>query len=396
MGRGWAGLLLVALAGLGMLGLGHPAGAATPSDGATAPSSASASGASATAPSSPSSSASTSLQPPLSLLPLPSYNKPALPSGRLNFGALRDPSTPLSLTAVPTASADGTLTRVPLPADAQARAMLDALEDKTGLGPGDQFTYQVLEDRDPPKRLTVNELGEVDIPYLGRVNIYGKTPRQLALSLKVTLEKDLYFRATPIVLIDDIAQSRGAFYIYGQIHNPGQQSITPKSGTRISRAILNAGGLTDSADKSRVTILRKEIDDQEKTITLDLSDVLDQPNGPADIFLQAQDVVTIPVLPDAKRARVLIYGLVNSPGEQILPPPNADPLMVSRAILAAGGFAPFADRHKVRILRQKEGSTDRKEIYVDVLEILEKGRDDLDVPLQANDHIIVTQKVFNF
>ncbi|SDT86190.1 SLBB domain-containing protein [Verrucomicrobium sp. GAS474] len=323
-------------------------------------------------------------------------NRPSLPSGRLNFGALRDPSSPLSLIPIPTVGGDGTLTRIPLPKDAEAKAQLDALDDKTSLGAGDQFTYQVIEDRDPPKRLTVNELGEVDVPYLGRVNIYGKTPRQLALSLKASLEKELYFRATPLILIDDIAQSRGAFYIYGQIRNPGQQSIAPKTGTRISRAILNAGGLTDTADKTRVTILRKEIDDQEKTITLDITDILDQPNGPSDILLRPQDVVTIPVLADAKRARILVLGRVNSPGEQILPPANADPLNVSRAILQAGGFAPFADRHKVRILRQKEGSVDREEIFVDVLEILEKGRDDLDIPLQANDRVIVTQKVFNF
>ncbi len=67
--------------------------------------------------------------------------------------------------------------------------------------------------------------------------------------------------------------------------------------------------------------------------------------------------------------------------------PLKEPLTVSRAIAIAGGTAPSTKRDKVRILRQLPGSTEKKEIFVD-LKAIEKNKAE-DVALIANDVVDV-------
>src|SRR5438874_2359583 len=43
------------------------------------------------------------------------------------------------------------------------------LNDAHKLGPGDQVSLRVIEDEDPPVRLSVADSGEIEIPLLGRV-----------------------------------------------------------------------------------------------------------------------------------------------------------------------------------------------------------------------------------
>src|ERR1700733_171498 len=54
------------------------------------------------------------------------------------------------------------------------------LDDKHKLAPGDKVSFQILEDKDPPKSLTVTDSGELDVPYIGRVIVANKTCKQVA------------------------------------------------------------------------------------------------------------------------------------------------------------------------------------------------------------------------
>ena len=72
-------------------------------------------------------------------------------------------------------------------------------DDKYKLRVGDKVAFQILEDRDLPKSLVVADSGELDIPYIGRMSVAGKTCRQLAAEVKAALEKDYYHQATVII-----------------------------------------------------------------------------------------------------------------------------------------------------------------------------------------------------
>jgi protein involved in polysaccharide export with SLBB domain len=88
-----------------------------------------------------------------------------------------------------------------------------------------------------------------------------------------------------------------------------------------------------------------------------------------------------------------ITGMVGSPGPQEIP--TYETLTVSKAILRAGGFSNFANQRKVKLTRAgPNGQTDTQ--IIDVKEILERGRLDLDVEIRPNDFIVVPERLINF
>jgi protein involved in polysaccharide export with SLBB domain len=88
-----------------------------------------------------------------------------------------------------------------------------------------------------------------------------------------------------------------------------------------------------------------------------------------------------------------LTGMVNSPGPQEIP--TYETLTVSKAILRAGGFSNFANQRKVKLTRAGPGGqTDTR--IIDVKEIIERGRLDLDVEIRPNDFIVVPERLINF
>jgi protein involved in polysaccharide export with SLBB domain len=70
---------------------------------------------------------------------------------------------------------------------------------------------------------------------------------------------------------------------------------------------------------------------------------------------------------------------------------------VSRAILAAGGFGPYANKKKVTITRANSANTNlTSKIMVDLTEIWDKGRFNKDEKLEPGDWINVPSTIFRF
>ena len=83
------------------------------------------------------------------------------------------------------------------------------------------------------------------------------------------------------------------------------------------------------------------------------------------------------------------------PGPQDIP--SDEVLTVSKAIMRAGGFGDYADRHKVEVRRKSATPGDKEHVYtVDVAQILDKGRNDADLPLEAGDLIYVPERLLRF
>lgn len=85
---------------------------------------------------------------------------------------------------------------------------------------------------------------------------------------------------------------------------------------------------------------------------------------------------------------VLVTGEVGRPG-----PVNMNAtreLTVTRALMLAGGTTPLADKRKVRVTRrEKDGAL--KRFQVDIQQIGEEGRSDLDIALKPGDVIWVPE-----
>ena len=95
----------------------------------------------------------------------------------------------------------------------------------------------------------------------------------------------------------------------------------------------------------------------------------------------------------ASRGRVYVMGQVRGPGPQEIPVDEV--YTVSKAILRAGGFGPYANKRKVKIIRGGKAGTSSKPTYVDCVEILDKGHWDKDVEVGPDDIITVPEKWLN-
>jgi protein involved in polysaccharide export with SLBB domain len=95
------------------------------------------------------------------------------------------------------------------------------------------------------------------------------------------------------------------------------------------------------------------------------------------------------------RGKVYLVGAVRGPGPQDIP--SDEVFTVSKAVLRAGGFTDYADKRNVKVTRKggTPGAADQT-LTVDVGEILEKGKINADLTLQAGDLIFIPERLVHF
>jgi polysaccharide export outer membrane protein len=95
------------------------------------------------------------------------------------------------------------------------------------------------------------------------------------------------------------------------------------------------------------------------------------------------------------RGRVYLVGPVRVPGPQEIP--SDEVLTLSKAILRAGGFNDYADRHNVKVTRKASAAEGEKRTFiVDVAQIFDKGKTESDLPLEPGDLIYVPERLIRF
>lgn len=92
--------------------------------------------------------------------------------------------------------------------------------------------------------------------------------------------------------------------------------------------------------------------------------------------------------------RVYVWGQVRNQGPMDVA--VGENLTVGKAILRAGGFADFANRKRVKVVRGGIESATKQTFELNLVEILEDGRTEKDLPLQPDDFVIVPSRLINF
>jgi polysaccharide biosynthesis/export protein len=167
------------------------------------------------------------------------------------------------------------------------------------LKPGDKVTLRVVESRDEPVVLSVSQGGEIEVPYLGRRLVMGKTIPVVQAELKAEYEKDYYYHATVQVSIDSINEipierTIRRIYVTGQVPTQGAQEVPYNETYTVSKAILRAGGLAPFANGRKVRVVRKGQDKKEEQITVDVLSILEDGQVQNDIELQPDDLIIVP------------------------------------------------------------------------------------------------------
>lgn len=181
---------------------------------------------------------------------------------------------------------------------------MDVLDDTLPIQSGDLISIRIVEDRREPLQLPVGATGEINAPHIGLVKASGRTCKQLAFEVKRKLELNYYNSATVIVAIDlrridnPNVQTRTSGYdiefftVYGQVLRQGKYELPADEDITISQAILRAGGFAQFAHPQKVKLVRKTPQGN-KTIQLDLDQIMRRGNLEYDVFIRKNDVIIV-------------------------------------------------------------------------------------------------------
>ncbi|WP_194436040.1 polysaccharide biosynthesis/export family protein [Vibrio fluminensis] len=138
-----------------------------------------------------------------------------------------------------------------------ASMQVHAFQDTYIIGAGDKIQISVYgEEELSIEQLYINNSGRFEYPYLGEMVAVNKTPEQLKNEITQGLKGD--YLISPKVRVS-ITEFR-SIYVNGEVKKPGGYEYQP--GLTVDKAIALAGGFTDRAARSKISISQAGSNDQ--------------------------------------------------------------------------------------------------------------------------------------
>ena len=247
------------------------------------------------------------------------------------------------------------------------------------VGVDDILDINVIQPEHMALSLTVAPDGSITFPYLGKVEVKGKTPAQIQEEIQKRLAAG--YLKYPVVSVS-LRESRSRkFSVSGDVLRPGMYSIVDN--TTVLKAISIAGGFSGYGPASRVKVLRPEKGKQGYTaVPVNIKAAI---NGDSaqNFLIQPGDVIEV------TKGEFSVYGEVIRPGTY----PIEENTTVLKAISMAGGFTKYGSASRVKILRPKTGGTGYGTIKVNIKRIM-KGFSKEDILLKPGDIIVVSGGIF--
>lgn len=157
------------------------------------------------------------------------------------------------------------------------------------IGIDDVLEIAILQPDKMVITVTVSPDGSITFPYIGNVQVKGKTLAVVQGEIQTRLAEG--YIKYPVVSVT-LKESRSKkFFVYGEVARPGTYLLNEN--TTVLRAISITGGFTKYGSSSRVKILRpKKNESGYDTIKVNINAVM---NGSSkdDILLQPEDMVVV-------------------------------------------------------------------------------------------------------
>jgi polysaccharide export outer membrane protein len=116
------------------------------------------------------------------------------------------------------------------------------------LGPGDQIRIWVYGEKEMSMSLKIGKRGDINFPYIGRVQLSGQTTDSIEHDIETRLKAG--FIRSPMVTVT--MEGFRKFYLLGEVENPNGYEYEPQ--LTVEQAIAMAGGFTDRADRGDINI----------------------------------------------------------------------------------------------------------------------------------------------
>ena len=243
------------------------------------------------------------------------------------------------------------------------------------VGPGDLLKVSVIELEEIDNQYRVDNLGFLNIPYLGRVEVKGATIMDLQDTIT---EKLKAYVNNPQVLIDILEYNYRPISVIGAVKKPGKLERITQNLSLID-AISQSGGLSENAGDT-IFVIRKTPQSLSESLEVSYRELMIEGRSHLNIPLFPGDTINVPV---ERPMVVSVIGEVNKPGEYEFS--RDGKITILRVIAAAGGFTTYANRRKVLVQRDTNGETQQLEVNVRKVE----RNKEVDIEMRDNDVVIV-------
>lgn len=242
------------------------------------------------------------------------------------------------------------------------------------VGPRDVLSITVFNEPTLSGRYTVESDGGINFPLIQRVQVGGKTIRQIQDELTKRLEAG-YLLNTQITVLVEQFRSQSVFII-GEVRQPGKHTI--QGNLTLLEALSEAGGPTTTAGTEIVVRRPKNpaatagpVDPTDDTASevvarINLDDL--QSGRAPNVTIRDGDTIFVP-----KAEVFFVIGYVRSPGTYVW----EEGMTVLIALSKAGGITERGSGGRVRIIRLVDG--ERKEIKVEMTDLV-RPNDTIEVP----------------
>lgn len=161
------------------------------------------------------------------------------------------------------------------------------------IGVDDQLQISVWHNPDLSVSVPVRPDGRITVPLIGDVEAGGRTPEEVASTIKDKLQA--FVRDPQVAVI--LTQLRSHEYlsrvrVTGAVRSP--VSLPYRQGMTVLDAVLAAGGTTEYAAPDRTELYRKSEDSATKAYAVRLGKILQQGELTTNYPVQPGDVITVP------------------------------------------------------------------------------------------------------
>jgi len=228
------------------------------------------------------------------------------------------------------------------------------------VGPGDQFLVNIISSENLANYvLTVSPTGEILIPSVGIVQVYGQTLSSSIIKMETAIQS-LNHSAQVFIILSEIREFK--VKVVGHLQNPGFYTVTPVS--RVSDLFEDILTKLQSESFDDQNAPQKNLPENiyPEMSRRNIEILRDGEHIPVDLvkfgstgidgynpFLQQGDVVRVPL----KEHLVGIFGGIKIPGNYEFIPGE----YLSQFVDLAGGLRPDADPNKIEQLSK----------YIDVI-----------------------------
>lgn len=240
------------------------------------------------------------------------------------------------------------------------------------VGSGDLLAINVFgEEGLSDLRVSVDGEGYIQVPFLERVAVSGRSVAEIQVMLKEGFARQ--FR-NPWVVVD-VAQHRSRpVYLVGQFNKPGV--VYMQGPTNLLQAVSMASGMSDNAHLSGARLWRGG-----EIAAVDMNALLVDGRAAHNIYLESGDTIVVPSNSDNK---AYVMGAVVRAGAV---PFSNEPMTLLKALTQVGGpIKATALLSQVRVIRTNS-AVEGQLILVNAKDIL-KGRAP-DLQLQPDDIVYV-------